>query len=277
MSTEKLKNSIHSIIFEAESVPGKVFDIALLWCIILSVIAVILESIHTIEVNFSAFLRTLEWIFTIIFTVEYLLRIYCVHKPKKYIFSFFGFVDFFAILPSYLSIIFPGAQSLLVIRAIRLIRVFRVLKLGHYLRESRVLGYALLASRPKIIVFLTISSTIVLIFGTAMYLIEGQRPGFENIPKSLYWAVVTMTTVGYGDVTPQTPLGQLISSILMFSGYAIIAIPTGIVSVELAQAMRKNPTTMTCQNCSKEGHDPDAFYCKYCGHALKEEPSKNFE
>ena len=267
MTTErsKLQNTIHEIIFEADTPAGKAFDVALLVLIILSVVAVMLESTKTIEVRYGDLLRTFEWIVTIIFTIEYVLRLYCVGKPARYARSFFGIVDLLAILPTYLSVIIPGAQSLLVIRALRLLRVFRVLKLAHFVGEASELRAALQASARKIIVFLGAVLTIVVIVGSLMYLIEGEENGFTSIPVSIYWAIVTMTTVGYGDIAPQTPLGKILASAIMIMGYGIIAVPTGIVSVELAGVTRRRITTQACPECGAGGHDGDAVHCKYCG------------
>jgi voltage-gated potassium channel len=262
-STTRAK--LHEIIFEADTPAGKAFDLALLLLIILSVIAVMLESTNTIEGRFGSQLRTFEWIVTILFTIEYLLRLYCVGKPARYARSFFGIVDLLAILPTYLSVLIPGAQSLLVIRALRLLRVFRVLKLAHFVGEASELSAALRASARKIIVFLGTVLTIVVIVGSMMYLIEGQENGFTSIPVSIYWAIVTMTTVGYGDIAPQTALGKILASAIMILGYGIIAVPTGIVSVELAGVTRRRITTQACPECGAGGHDGDAVHCKYCG------------
>ena len=260
-----LRARLHEIIFEADTPAGKAFDIALLILIILSVIAVMLESTSTVAARYGTVLRTFEWVVTIIFTIEYLLRLYCVGNPAAYARSFFGIVDLLAILPSYLSLVIPGAQSLLVIRALRLLRVFRVLKLVHFVGEARELRTALRASARKIIVFLGAVLTIVVIVGSLMYLIEGEDHGFTSIPVSIYWAIVTMTTVGYGDIAPQTPLGKILASAIMIMGYGIIAVPTGIVSVELAGVTKKGITTRACPECGAGGHDLDAVHCKYCG------------
>jgi len=267
MTTErsKLQNTIHEIIFEADTPAGKAFDVALMVLIILSVVAVMLESTTSIEVRYGSLLRTFEWVVTIIFTIEYVLRLYCVGKPARYARSFFGIVDLLAILPTYLSVIIPGAQSLLVIRALRLLRVFRVLKLAHFVGEASELRAALRASARKIIVFLGAVLTIVVIVGSLMYLIEGEENGFTSIPVSIYWAIVTMTTVGYGDIAPQTALGKILASAIMIMGYGIIAVPTGIVSVELAGVTRRKISTQACPECGAGGHDGDAVHCKYCG------------
>jgi len=264
----KLRNTIHEIIFEADTPAGKAFDVSLMVLIILSVVAVMLESTSSIEIRYGGLLRTFEWVVTIIFTIEYILRLYCVGKPARYARSFFGIVDLLAILPTYLSLIIPGAQSLLVIRALRLLRVFRVLKLAHYVGEASELRAALRASARKIIVFLGAVLTIVVIVGSLMYLIEGEKNGFTSIPVSIYWAIVTMTTVGYGDIAPHTPLGKILASAIMIMGYGIIAVPTGIVSVELAGVTRRKISTQACPECGAGGHDADAVHCKYCGGKL---------
>jgi voltage-gated potassium channel len=263
-----LRAELHEIIFEADTPGGKAFDVALLVLIILSVVAVMLESTSTMAARYGQVLRTFEWIVTILFTVEYLLRLYCVGRPARYARSFFGLVDLLAILPTYLSLIIPGAQSLLVIRALRLLRVFRVLKLAHFVGEASELTAALRGSARKIIVFLGAVLAIVVIVGSMMYLIEGEANGFTSIPASIYWAIVTMTTVGYGDIAPQTALGKILASAIMIMGYGIIAVPTGIVSVELAGVVKKRVTTQACPDCGVGGHDHDADHCKYCGAKL---------
>jgi voltage-gated potassium channel len=227
-----------------------------------------LDSVSSIQKLHGRFLLTGEWIFTILFTIEYVLRLLSVGRPGAYATSFYGIVDLLAILPTYLSIFFPGAQYLLVIRILRVLRIFRILKLVQYLGEARMLTQALRASLRKIIVFLIAVLTLVTIFGAFIYLVEDPENGFTSIPKSVYWAIVTLTTVGYGDISPQTVLGQLISSAIMIIGYGIIAVPTGIVTVELAQAFKRKISTQACLECSAEGHDADAKFCKYCGAEL---------
>lgn len=266
--TAQWRSRLHEVIFEHETRSGKAFDVALLCCILLSVLAVALESVTSIRQAHGDLLRVVEWTFTVLFTVEYILRLVTVRQPLGYATSFFGIVDLGAVAPTYLSVLLPGAQSLLVIRALRLLRVFRVLKLGEYVGEARLLVTALRASRRKITVFFTTVLTIVLIVGALMHLIEGEEHGFSNIPISIYWAVVTMTTVGYGDIAPQTVLGQFVASILMIAGYAIIAVPTGIMTAEIAQASRRGADWRACPGCSLEGHDADAQHCKYCGAKL---------
>ena len=264
------RHRLHEVIFEADTTAGKTFDVTLLMAIVGSVVVVMLDSVASINGRYGDLLYALEWFFTLLFTVEYGARILSVRRPASYVFSFFGVVDLLAMLPTYLSVFFVGSQSLLVIRALRLLRLFRVLKLGHYLAEARVLRTALLASRAKITVFLVSILSIAIIAGALMYLIEGSAGGFDSIPRGVYWAIVTMTTVGYGDIAPQTVLGQFAAGCLMILGYGIIAVPTGIVSVELAQASRAQPvSTQACLECSAEGHDADAVYCRYCGADLR--------
>jgi voltage-gated potassium channel len=263
-----LRARVHEIIFEADTPSGKLFDVALLGAIVASVVTVMLESVSWIKADYGPLLRGLEWFFTGLFTIEYLLRIFCVERPARYVRSFFGLVDLVSIIPTYLSFFIAGAQSLLVIRVLRLLRVFRVLKLAHYLGEAQVLMAALRASRPKITVFLGAVMTIVIIVGSTMYFIEGGDNGFDSIPRSMYWAIVTMTTVGYGDIAPQTVAGQTLAALLMILGYAIIAIPTGIVSAELVRKPSGKVTTRACLVCGTEGHDHDASHCKYCGGVL---------
>lgn len=262
------KKNLYEIIFEADTRAGKTFDIVLLFCIILSVAAVMLESVADMRISIGPLLRTVEWVFTLLFTIEYGLRLYCVKKPLKYAVSFFGIVDLLAIIPTYISLMIAGTQSLIVIRALRLLRVFRVLKLGHYIGEANTLKAALKASRPKITVFITAILTVVVIIGTVMYMIEGEQNGFTSIPKSVYWAIVTMTTVGYGDIAPRTVFGQILASSLMIIGYSIIAIPTGIVSVEVAHAYTKEKQGKNCRHCSSKGLARDARFCPYCGSKL---------
>ncbi len=259
---------LHEIIFEADTPAGKAFDVALLVAILASVLAVVLESVAPIRQNYGAVLRAFEWLVTILFTIEYLLRLYCVRRPLGYAFSFFGVIDLLAILPTYLSLVFVGAQSLLVIRALRLLRIFRVLKLVQFVGEARQLRVALRASARKIIVFLGAVITVVLIVGALMYFIEGEESGFTSIPQAMYWAIVTMTTVGYGDISPQTVPGKFLAAAIMILGYGIIAVPTGIVSVEMSAASRRPLTTQVCPSCASEEHEKGAMFCKDCGAKL---------
>jgi voltage-gated potassium channel len=257
---------LHEIIFEANTRAGRLFDLALIWLILLSVATVILESVRSVRAQYGDLLYTLEWVFTLLFTAEYLLRLLSVRRPLRYATSFFGVVDLLAIIPTYLSIFVPGSQYLLVIRILRLLRVFRLLKLTEYVEEADTLRRALRASSRKISVFISAVVLLVVIIGALMYVIEGEAHGFTSIPISVYWAIVTLTTVGYGDLSPRTPLGQVLASIVMVIGYGISAVPTGIVSVELAHAVREQKITrQSCPSCGADGHDQDARYCKYCG------------
>lgn len=265
----RVRARLHEIVFEADTPAGRAFDLTVLVCIVASVTSVVLESVGDIRNAFGTELRTLEWIFTVLFTLEYLVRLCAVRQPIRYATSFFGLVDLISVLPSYLSLIFAGSQTLLVVRALRLLRIFRVLKLGSFLGEAQVLISALRASRAKITVFLGTVLVLTLLMGSMLYLVEGPEHGFTSIPRGVYWAIVTMTTVGYGDLSPKTDLGQAIAACVMIMGYGILAVPTGIVSVELAAATRsKQWTTQACPSCSRGGHDADAKHCKYCGAQL---------
>lgn len=269
MELNKLRHKLHEIIFEAETPAGKAFDIVLIVCVALSVLCVIFESVESIQLQYRDILYKLEWFFTILFTLEYLLRIWILQKPRKYVFSFFGLVDLLAIIPTYGSLLFPGAQSLLAIRALRLLRVFRILKLTRYTAASQLLLTAMIQSRAKITVFLLTVVNVIIIVGSLMYFVEGRENGFTSIPVSIYWAVVTMTTVGFGDIVPKTEFGQFISALLMIFGYGIIAVPTGIVTAELASASKTIRLTRSCLHCAKEGHDAEAEYCNMCGGHLE--------
>ncbi len=262
---KQTKNKLHEIIFEADTPAGKLFDIALIIAILLSVGAVMLDSIKPINIQYGNLLHIAEWIFTVLFTIEYILRLLSVGHPMKYAKSFFGVVDLLAILPTYLSLLIPGSQLFLVIRVLRVIRIFRVLKLLPYLVEAQSLMRALAASRRKITVFLFTVLLAVIIMGSFMYVIEGEANGFTSIPRSIYWSIVTLTTVGYGDLSPQTPLGQMLASVIMIFGYGLIAVPTGIVSVEIARKRSDKITNNACPECSAEGHESDAKFCKFCG------------
>ena len=263
-----VRQRLHEIIFEADTAAGKLFDVSLILCIIVSVVLVMLDSVSAIRASWGKALYIAEWFFTILFTIEYFLRLYSVGRPIKYATSFFGVIDLLAIMPTYFSVILPGSQYLLVIRILRVLRIFRVLKLFQYLSEANLLIQALRASRRKITVFLFTVLTLVIIFGSLMYLIEEASSGFTSIPRSMYWAIVTLTPVGYGDISPQTGIGPAIAAVIMIIGYAIIAVPTGIVTVELSHAFKKKFTTTACPQCSLEGHDSDATHCKYCGAKL---------
>lgn len=266
-----LRSHLHEIIFEADTPAGKAFDIVLIFSILISVIAVMLDSVESIHLKYDELLVGLEWFFTLLFTVEYGLRLYSVKRSLMYARSFYGIVDLLAILPTYLSLIAPASRYLLIIRILRLLRVFRVLKLVRYLEESENLLRALRASSRKITVFLLTVLTLVTIFGCLLYVIEGEEHGFTSIPRSMYWAIVTLTTVGYGDISPQTALGQTIAAMIMIFGYAIIAVPTGIVTVELSRVQPHMVSTQSCPNCGAEGHDSDAKFCKHCGASMAHE------
>lgn len=269
------KRKLHEIVFEADTLGGKVFDITLLFMIIASVLVVMLDSVPWIheDEDYELILNGFEWGFTILFTLEYIARIIIIGRPWKYIFSFFGIIDLLSILPSYVGIFIPAsAEYLVVIRTLRLLRVFRLLKLVRYLHEANTLIEAMKASRAKILVFLFFILIAVSILGTLMYIIEAPtNEKFTSIPRSIYWAIVTLTTVGYGDISPSTSTGQFLAAIIMIMGYAVIAVPTGIVSAEFVRGNRKDPedyNTQSCPQCAAEGHDSDATYCKYCSAEL---------
>lgn len=261
---------IHEIIFEADTPAGKAFDVALIFLILISLIGMMLESVKEIDIKYDPQLRALDWTITILFTIEYILRIISTGKPKKYIFSFYGIIDLLSILPTYVGLFIRGFQALSVLRAVRLLRVFRVLKLVQFVGESSSLKKAIKSSSNKIIVFLLFVLTVCMILGTLMYLIEGKEAGFKSIPISIYWCIVTLTTVGYGDIAPQTPLGQALASLIMIIGYGVLAVPTGIVSAEMVKSNKRDEdfSTQACPQCSREGHEPDAVHCKYCGAEL---------
>ena len=265
-TSSTMKEKIHEVIFEADTPSGKYFDIALLFSIIVSVIAVSLESIEAIDKVYHSQLVMIEWFFTILFTIEYILRLYSTKHSVKYSTSFFGVVDLLAILPTYLSIFVPGAQSLLVIRGLRLLRIFRVFKLSRYLGEANILSEAIIQSRTRIVVFLSTITVLSFITGAGMYLVEGPKHGFTSIPQSVYWAITTLTSTGYGDTVPITPLGKLLAIFIMIMGYSLIIVPTGIISTEMMKL--GDISTQACKNCSKEGHDFNAKFCKHCGFEL---------
>ncbi len=262
---------MHDIIYEADTPVGKLFDVLLLFLIIASIILVMLESVDRIDAKYHDFFNFAEWAITIIFTFEYIARIISVKKPKSYIFSFFGIIDLLSTIPKYISLVFGGAHMLVALRALRLLRIFRVLKLARYIGESENLAKALKASRAKILVFLLAVVSIAIILGSLMYLIEAnQDSGFDSIPRSVYWAIVTLTTVGYGDIAPITPLGQLVASIIMIMGYGIIAIPTGIVSAEYSRYKTIDTNTQSCPHCLADNHQDDAEFCYACGEKINE-------
>ena len=258
------KHRIYEIIFEADTREGKIFDVTIIVLILLSVLLVLLDSIASVREQYGIVIHTIEWFITGVFLLEYILRIWVLEKPVRYIFSFFGIIDLMAILPNFLGLILAGGQSLMVVRAVRLLRVFRIFKLSRYTSAGRTLMRALYRSREKIFMFIAVIITLVVIFGTIMYLVEGEKNGFTSIPVSIYWAVVTLTTVGYGDISPATGFGQFLASIVMIMGYAIIAVPTGIVTSEMMRMPAEN-NTQVCSNCMYDRHDDDAVFCKKCG------------
>jgi len=267
-SSDNWRERLYVIIFQTDTVAGRRFDSTLLLIILASLVIVMLDSIDSVHKNYAALLAGIEWGFTFIFLVEYGLRLYCSPKPLRYAFSFYGLVDLLAIVPGILALYYSDAQYLLIIRIIRMLRIFRVLKLSPYLKQANYLMAALRGSKQKIIVFLVSVSTLVTVFGTLMYVIEGPEHGFTSIPKGIYWAIVTLTTVGFGDIVPKTPLGQVVSSLVMITGYSIIAVPTGIFTAELATAMRGDQLKHDCPVCSKSSHEHGAAFCSRCGNAL---------
>ena len=263
------RSRLHEIIYESNTKAGKAFDVSLLVLIVASILIVMLDSIEAYRNNYGEIFLALEWVFTIIFTLEYLLRLISIKRPWKYVFSFLGIIDLLAIIPAYLSLFFVGAQTLLVFRALRLLRIFRIFKLNHFISEMRFLGAAVQGSLRKISIFMMIVLMLVIILGSLMYLVEAGLHGFSNIPESIYWSIVTITTVGYGDISPVTPLGKFIASFIMMKGYVIIALPTGIVTTEMALASKRTEQKHeVCPKCGKEGHDADADFCKKCGERL---------
>ncbi len=259
------REKTHEIIFEADTPAGKLFDVVLIGSILLSVSVVMLDSVASVRSLYGPYLYALEWFFTLLFTFEYILRLLSVRNPKRYARSFFGVVDLLAIAPTYISVVLPGSQYFLTIRIFRILRIFRVLKLAHYLSEAHLLIQALKASSRKIALFLYTVMTLVTILGSLMYFVEGEENGFTSIPRSVYWAIVTLTTVGYGDISPHTVLGQALASIIMIIGYAFIVVPTGIVTAEMVQMPHQVVSTQACPECGAEAHDSDAVHCKYCG------------
>ena len=263
------KARMHQIIFEAETPAGRFFDVVLIITILLSVIAVMLESIADFRSEYGTLLTIAEWSFTILFTIEYLFRLYCIGRPLKYAKSFFGIVDLLAVLPTYLSLFFVGSQALAVVRILRFVRVFRILKVVQYVNEMDDLRRSLYASRRKIFLFMLVVSLIAVIMGSVMYIIEGEASGFTSIPRGIYWAIVTMTTVGYGNIAPQTGFGQFMAAILMIMGYGIIAVPTGIVTSEMtSRRFPKSTVVQSCPECAHEVHNANALFCNRCGTEL---------
>ena len=271
-NTASWRHRLHEIIYEADTPLGRLFDVLLLILILLSVLLVCLESVPSINNQYKDIFNIIEWGITFIFSIEYLLRLIAVNKPFNYVISFYGIIDLLSTIPKYISLFFIGSESLIALRALRLLRVFRILKVTRYIGESNFLVKALYASRAKISVFLFAVLILCIIFGTLMYLIEGETNGFTSIPRSIYWAIVTMTTVGYGDIAPQTPLGQLLASFIIIMGYGVTAVPTGIVSSEIAQQNNDIDTnTQACLHCNNELHKDGALYCHQCGSTLNEE------
>jgi len=267
--SEHWRFRLHEVIYESNTRAGKAFDVGLLIAIFTSIMVVMLDSVVSIHVKYGALFYKLEWIFTGLFTIEYILRLVSIKQPIRYVFSLLGIIDLISLLPSYLSIFFIGAQSLLAFRALRLLRVFRIFKLGEFLSEINFLTQALKNSFRKISIFLLTVLTITVILGSIMYLVEQKENGFSNIPESIYWAIVTITTVGYGDISPITPMGKFVASVVMLIGYAIIAVPTGIITHDIAVAAKsKKEMPESCPSCSLEGHDADALFCKHCGSSL---------
>ncbi len=268
MSRKPLKHHLYVIIFGTHTPAGRAFDISLIVAILASLLVLILESIPNVMTEWSQQLRYIEYTFTALFTLEYLLRLYCSPKPKSYATSFYGVVDLLAILPTYLAIIFPGASFMGVVRLLRVMRIFRILKLVRYLQDSNILLRSLLMARRKILIFFSTVGILVVIFGALIFVIEGPENGFTSIPHSIYWAIVTITTVGYGDMIPQTALGKAIASLTMLLGYSILAVPTGIITAELSNEMNSHKELVKCPNCNRAGHDSDAMYCKHCASEL---------
>jgi len=274
MSEEKLKRDWrrrwYAVVFHSNTKEGRLFDVILLILIIMSVAVVMLDSVPAYRLNYQTYFLTLEWFFTIIFSIEYIVRIVISRKPTIYIRSFYGIIDLVSVLPTYFIFLFPGSQYLVVIRILRMLRIFRVLKLTRFMKASHVLVISLKQSRFKIIVFFEVLITTVVIMGSLMYIIEGPENGFTSIPTSIYWAIITLTTVGFGDITPNTPLGQFFASFIMILGYSIIAVPTGIISAEIVKAGNHSEKIVKCKVCHSITHDEDAIFCKYCGKSLSD-------
>lgn len=268
MNQSELKTTLYSIIFGTESKAGKLFDVALICVIVMSVLILMLDSVVSVAIRFGSLLFILEWMFTIVFTIEFIVRLYCCPNHWRYLRSFYGVIDLCSVLPSYLALFFPGANYILVVRLLRVLRVFRVLKLARYLSEANVLVRSMMLSRRKVSVFFLVILILAVIFGSIMYVVEGPENGFTSIPTSIYWTIVTITTVGYGDITPQTALGQVVAAAVMLTGYSILTVPTGILTAELAMEIQRAKGSVVCKQCSKSGHDVDAVYCKYCGSTM---------
>lgn len=268
MVNPSFREKTYSVIFGTDTPAGQHFDIALIYLILFSVLAVVLSSIGSLQAQYGAWLFKLEWAFTLLFSMEYLLRIYSSPKPLRYIFSFYGFVDLLSIIPTYVALLFPGANYWLVVRLLRVLRIFRVFKLVRYLSEANLLLRSMYAARRKVLVFFTAVLVLCVIFGSLMFLVEGPDNGFTSIPRSIYWTIVTITTVGYGDITPQTVIGQIIATMAMLTGYSIIAIPTGIFTAEIAREMITESNNRQCNVCNRIGHRAEAEYCFQCGVTL---------
>lgn len=271
-----MKSRLRNIIFGYDTPAGKAFDIVLIIAIIGSLLVVMLDSVNSIELKYHKTLYTFEWFFTFVFTIEYIVRIYSAKRPWKYIFSFYGVIDLLSTIPSYLSVFFPGGETILVLRVFRLMRVFRIFKLGHYVKGSQIIVTALYENRGKIIAFLTIVLIVVIFIGSLMYIVEGEENGFTSIPRSMYWAIVTVTTVGFGDISPQTNFGQLLASLLMLIGYSIIAVPTGIVSSGILNPKKIDSeedenvfnASKSCSRCQSHANTVEDNYCWKCGAEL---------
>ncbi len=268
MQSSTLRQRIYTVIFGTETPAGRLFDLILIYTILISVTVVMLDSVVSVADQYHPYLYGLEWFFTGLFTLEYLLRIYSSPRPLAYMRSFYGLVDLVAILPTYVSIFVTGVNYLLILRLLRVLRIFRILKLVRYLSEANVLLRSMLMARRKILVFFMVVLVLATVFGSLMFVVEGPQHGFSSIPKSIYWTIVTITTVGYGDIVPQTVFGQIISALAMLTGYSIIAVPTGIFTAELAREIQRERLSRRCQNCSRSGHEDDAIYCRFCGAKL---------
>jgi len=264
----QLQQTLFKVIFGTDTPAGRTFDILLIIVILSSILAIVLDSLSAVSSRYNDLLGNIEWFFTILFSIEYLTRLYCSPKPWHYARSFYGIVDLLAFLPTYIAVFVPGASYLLIVRALRILRIFRVLKLFRYISEANILMRSLINARRKIFIFLFSVLILTTIFGSLMYLVEGEQHGFTSIPKGIYWAIITITTVGYGDITPHTPLGQAIAALITITGYSIIAIPTGIITAELSQEIKRDRSILRCDNCQMAGHENDARYCKYCGSKL---------
>ncbi|MCF7971560.1 MAG: ion transporter [Methylococcaceae bacterium] len=272
------REALNTVIFGAETYAGKLFDIILIISISISVLVVMLSSVEAFYARYASLFFYIEWAFTLLFTIEYIFRLIAVRQPKLYVRSFFGVIDLLSLLPSYIGLILPNVKYLLIIRILRLLRIFRIFKLAEYMEEAEVLMTALKSSWHKILVFLYVVLTLAIVFGSLLYVVEGSSAGFTSIPKAVYWAIVTLTTVGYGDIAPQTPLGQIIAASIMIMGYGILAVPTGIYSAELIKHYQADKlVNHACSNCGQIGHDRDAVFCKYCGSTIEQNESKTTE